>query len=487
MRDFFPVRAWTPRRMCQAALGTRPFVLTPEESDQPISLWEALGRLLLWLALAIGFVVAFNRVMQGRATDFIRFCENGQYILEHGTRHPESTLGRYWPSSDVPWMVFAYVPLGLGITLWYGFNAWTWLGLLSTIHTKLLVDRVTDDNRRCATLAAALLTAPLAVDGLCLGSFHLLMVWLLVAGLLRASRGQAWSGGLLLGTAVWLKLLPALGIGYLIWKRKWQPALAATVCALVIDGALSLAAFGPAGAWREHVAWWHDSAQGTTLRQLTSAECLDEDRLTNQSVAVTVRRLFSSYGTSPQALAAWTTEAGAERAHANRNNSPPSWVRPRRQVQVAELSDNARLAIFLAFNLALASAIGWYCRRSAVNTAPEQWSSEIAMICLATVWFSPVVWSYHPTAVTPALALIACRRTKHSPVTWAASTVWIAGMVLLSWSAARVSGELMWMTLILGGLLWKTPTALFTAGNEPANTSRFALPSFCTAAKSSAA
>ena len=47
---------------------------------------------------------------------------------------------------------------------------------------------------------------PLVVDGLCLGSFHVLMLWPTLSGVHRACRGQTWSGGILLGLAVWLKL-----------------------------------------------------------------------------------------------------------------------------------------------------------------------------------------------------------------------------------------------------------------------------------------
>ena len=71
----------------------------------------------------------------------------------------------------------------------------------------------------------------------------------------------------------------------------------ALACAVLVDVTLSVAAYGPQGAWREHVTWWNDGAAGTQLRQLTSEKAVDEDRLTNQSVAVTLRRLLSTLGT----------------------------------------------------------------------------------------------------------------------------------------------------------------------------------------------
>ena len=60
--------------------------------------------------------------------------------------------------------------------------------------------------KRHATLAAGLLAMPLVLDGMALGSFHVLMVWLMILGLDRACRGKEWTGGILLGTAAWPKL-----------------------------------------------------------------------------------------------------------------------------------------------------------------------------------------------------------------------------------------------------------------------------------------
>src|SRR5208282_2635900 len=118
----------------------------------------------------------------------------------------------------------------------------------------------------------------------------------MIMGLDRACRGQETCGGILLGTAAWLKLLPMLGIAFLLYQRKWKGALIAMATVFVLEVTLSVAAFGPAGAWQEHVLWWEHGAAGTTNRQLTSVRPRDEDRLTNQSVAITLRRLLTSLG-----------------------------------------------------------------------------------------------------------------------------------------------------------------------------------------------
>ena len=251
--------------------------------------------------------------------DLAGFCDAGRYILEHGTRDPVSSLSRYWPSADVPWMLFALLPVSVTAVLWYCIGCATWLGLLRTICNSVLVG--TDPAaKRHATLAAGLLAMPLVIDGLSMGSFHVLMVWLMILGLDRACRGQQLSGGILLGTGAWLKLLPLMGIGFLLYQRKWKGALMAMATVLVLDVALSVVAFGPAGAWREHVLWWQHGVAGTANRQLTSDRPTDEDRLTNQSVAVTLRRLLTSMGC--QAAAKSSPEQAAESRPQNPSRSP---------------------------------------------------------------------------------------------------------------------------------------------------------------------
>ena len=47
-----------------------------------------------------------------------------------------------------------------------------------------------------------------------------------------------------------------------------------------------------------------------------------------------------------------------------------------------------------------------FCRRPGSQLSPGQWATEIALMLLATLWLSPVTWSYHPTAALPALAIV---------------------------------------------------------------------------------
>jgi hypothetical protein len=440
--------------------------------------------------LVIGLPLAFKRAVNN-GPDLAGFCDAGRYILEHGTRDPDSTLSRYWPSADVPWIPISLLPISVVAVLWYGLNCGAWLGLLRTICDRMLVgwtfesgdDSSTNPSfaaaRRHATLAAGLLAMPLVIDGMQLGSFHVLMVWLMLLGLDRACRSRSVSGGVLLGAAAWLKLLPMLGIGFLLFHRKWKAAAVALATVAALEAGLSLAAFGPAGAWCEHVSWWQQGAQGTADRQLTADNPVDEDRLTNQSVAITLRRLLTSLGTTVPVKSASAESSQADQAP---DAAPPRELTPggriRRHVQIADLTPGQLHAAYLVVSALLFIAVAFYCRPekgpekgTSIISAPEKGTSPIGarhpegrsgkwlmspfpqklvMLSLATLWFSPVTWSYHFVAATPAVAALLLRARYRWALVMPVFVVWSAALCLLGIATMRAAGVLLWMSLVSG-------------------------------------
>jgi hypothetical protein len=407
------------------------------------SIPERAGYLLMIILLVIGLPMAYQRAIDN-GPDLAGFCDAGRYILEHGTRDPESSLSRYWPSADVPWILFALVPISVVAVLWYCIGCATWLGLLATIRDRILVG-LTPAARRHATLAAGLLAMPLVIDGLCLGSFHILMVWLMVAGLDRACRGRQTSGGILLGIAAWLKLLPMLGIGFLLYHRKWKGAAIAAVTVVLLDVVLSVAAFGPAGARREHKLWWQRGAAGTADRQMTSVHPVDEDRLTNQSVAITLRRLLTSLGSQPASQA--STDSAMKPATVVQQSSD---LLARRRVQLAAFTPAQLQIAFLIAMAILALGVAVYCSPINPRAWDEKGPAKIAMMMLATIWFSPVVWSYHFVAAVPVLAILLFRARYRWQRVIPVVAVWAAALSLLAFDTVRAAGVLLWMSLLLG-------------------------------------
>jgi len=405
--------------------------------------------------LIVGLPMAYQRAID-KGPDLTGFCDAGRYILDHGTRDPESILARYWPSVDVPWIVFALLPISVTAVLWYCIGCAAWIGLLRTICSRMLVG-LDPAARRHATLAAGLMAVPLAIDGMCMGSFHVLMVWLMVLGLDRACRGEETAGGILLGIGAWLKLLPLLGIGFLFYHRRWKGALIAMATVFVLDVTLSVAAFGPSGAWREHVLWWQDGAAGTMNRQLATVASGDEDRLSNESVAVVLRRLLTSLG-GPSAEKS-ATELSADTLTAKQGHLI-NFKLPRR-IQFADLTLQQLQAAFLATMAILALGVAIYCRPVRVQDWAKQGPAKIAMLTLATIWFSPVVWGYHFVAATPVLAILLLRGRYRWQWVVPVIAVWAGALGLLAFDAIRAAGVLLWMSLILGAGL-----VLFPIGED---------------------
>jgi hypothetical protein len=412
-----------------------------QSSDRPghpaaILPWERLGRLLLVAILLVGLPIAVNRAVNHGVSDFRGFHQASQFTLAHGLRLSDTTFAFYLPSLDVAFEAIAWMPMPIAAVIWYLLGCWSWIALLRSVN-RYLLEGFDEPRRQAITLIGGLLVTPLAVDGLCLGSFQTFMVWWIVAGLGRIRCGRARSGGVLLGLAIWIKLLPLLAVAYLILKRKWKPAALAVICAVVLDITLSFVGYGPKVAWAEHVRWWKEQAQGTTERPLTNPIPVQEDRDTNQSLVVILRRTLTTMGIN---------QAGVPARH---------------YTTLLHLTSTQLQAVYLTVVglLGLAVLAAW--RKPAEQLSLSQWSTEIALVSLATLWFSPVIWGYHPTAAAPALLLVLARVCDRPKLFWTINLGWIAAVCLLGIPLAREFGEMYWTVLLLGGLLlwtsWKRP------------------------------
>ena len=115
----------------------------------------------------------------------------------------------------------------------------------------------------------------------------------------------------------------------------------------------------------------------------------------------------------------------------------------------------------------LAVGVAVYCRPVRSQDWAEQGPAKIAMMSLATIWFSPVVWSYHFVAAAPVLAILLLRARYRWQWVLPVVAVWAGGLGLLAFNAARCAGVLLWMSLLLGAGLVAFPAETDTnAGHE---------------------
>jgi hypothetical protein len=276
----------------------------------------------------------------------------------------------------------------------------------------------------------------------------------MVAGLGRMAQKRSWSGGLMLGLAIWIKLLPLVGVAYLVLKRRWRPAVLAVVTAAAVDLTITLAALGPEVAWHAHVQWWRVQGSGAQHRILNDADPIDEDRLTNQSLAIVLRHLLTHMGHGSEADRATAVQRGVAVRPWEVGSIDYGGFRP--NVAMADLSPGQLRVVYMVVITALAFGIAFYCRRPAPMVSPAQSATEIALVTLSTLWFSPLVWSYHPTAALPALAVILGRSPCWPRLTQATAAWWIVSMALMGWPWARAVGVTFWTSMFLGVVLLYT-------------------------------
>src|SRR5262249_51979000 len=75
---------------------------------------------------------------------------------------------------------------------------------------------------------------------------------------LVAAMHRRWSTfGLWLALAIFVKVFPALLIGYCLLRRRFKAALIAIVIPAALSPAIDVAISGPEAAWRHHVHWYH--------------------------------------------------------------------------------------------------------------------------------------------------------------------------------------------------------------------------------------
>lgn len=406
------------------------------------SRWEAAGWLLMLALLAALSPLAVRRLTFDKGSDFPDFYAAGQHVLLHGARAPDSLLYYYLPSLDVAFAGLAWLPLEAAAIVYYVVQVTAWLGLLLAISQYVLPHWPTNQGRRAA-LAAGLTMLPLVLSQLCLGPFHLIMTYWLVVGLGRVGHGRWRTGGALLGLAIWIKVLPVLAAGYLLWKGNWRPALVAVLTALAIDATLCLAAYGPRTTIHEHHQWWREQVRGATHRIFSTAPAL-EQRTRNQSLAATMRRTFSS-------APAFELHHGSL-SHSAIPLSPEQLRLPYVLIQGCS-------GLWLAWALRQR----WYTLRRV------DLGRDIALVCLATAWFSPVVWSYHFIVATPALGLILWHWwAKRNIAITLLLSAWMLTEALYGVYWVRAYGVMLWMSGLVGVLAYHVAKP----SSEPTSTLR---------------
>ncbi len=239
--------------------------------DTPSDAWSR-PRPLLAAALAL-FCVAMVALNVRREGDFSGYVLVGELALQGRHIYADAPPGiSTWP----PFFSLLCVPLALFNRLSPTAARATWLALSAAALVAALalvarlVARGPDDTRdagvpvlgSAAALAPLLLSARYVVSNFEHLQINILMFLLTLGGLALIARRREAVGGLALGAAAALKVMPILFVPYLLWRRRWRAALwtllgaaALSLSPGLVYGWSRLASYGRSWLAALHVGW----------------------------------------------------------------------------------------------------------------------------------------------------------------------------------------------------------------------------------------
>jgi hypothetical protein len=384
-------------------------------SDPRATLLPRLAWLVVAIVLASGVVAALHRGLQNRP-DWDDLRTESAYVWQHGHTAPGTAMFGYLPATTFAlWPFTAWLPQPLGLVLFVASN------LLAAVASLWIV-------RRWWTGAAPWFVWPVLL--VCANFQHALQanqltLWTLllcVRGLTLVGRRRDLLGGLVLGLAAVIKIMPGILILYLLLRRRWRALGGVLVAGVVFDVAPSIAFFGWHGAVEEHSAWlrraaWHSN------RQLIEQPLLRVHRHgTNSSLAAVLTRWLRAlppvdrqvilYGDPPAEVVARYRAALAPDECLTLDPMPPRegvWAEKRVDLawvprfHMADLP--ARVIWWIWFTL-IALGLAGLLAVTYWRSNSTDWEALSALWMLAMFWPSPMARHYYLAWAFPAAVVV---------------------------------------------------------------------------------
>jgi len=286
--------------------------------------WVRAGVMAL---LALAFLqLAVSTVRRGKGDIF------GYFVIGQAVLHGESPYldideaKKHWAAGNVwsPAFSLAVVPIAalalcsetLAMGVWQAGNLLALAWMLSLVARLVLRRSLSWDPRGDGLLPCSLaLLVPigLAYEGIT-GNFlyvqvNLMLFALVLQGLLWQARGRPVLGGVAIGTAAALKLMPVLFLPYLVWRRRWRAA-AWTLIAFVGVSLSPVLVSGWAGFVRDVHEWRHAMGAGWGSGMMNQSMPATWDRYLGYGVVpfgTPPSNVLAVSGSLAVAVAVWAT------------------------------------------------------------------------------------------------------------------------------------------------------------------------------------
>ncbi len=411
--------------------------------DGRIDGWRVLAALGIVYAVAMA-VVAVVRADPDPAhgtSDFRDFWLTGLHFRQSGELRSDLGVHNYLPFFPLFMLPWSFLPLPAAAAIFTLLSAGL-MGVTVLMVEGLLNRRVGDQPRR-ATLAAIGLMLPFIHSTLTVGAVNIVVLFLVVTCWLLVERRREWTAGAALGLACLIKLLPLALLGFFLLRRRWRVPAGAAATMLVLGAGLPLASLGWGEAVKQHGRFYHEAIGEHSAHATIHAEKPRKAKYNNQSVPVTLRRLFT-------------------RIDANAGQPEDRF-----EVTLVALS---RSRIWMMY----VGLIGGMLIASAVATFRGDWPGEsleaqfrnragFGAWCCVMLIASPLVWTHYFVLAYWPLAVLADRAERTALDTLRPDRVavglllfWLVADVLIAVPAARAGGVHMLAVGLLWGLLaWR--------------------------------
>jgi hypothetical protein len=420
---------------------------------------------LAWALVVVifvsGVVGALIRGLGG-GPDWNSFLPETRYFWEHGQVLPGGYMFGYLPVAYFALMPFTLVlPQPIGLYVYIGVN------VLAAIGSLYVVWRwwINGKQMRSGLVWLVLLVALNCQHVFQLNQLTLWTLFLCVSGLALAGNGRQGLGGVLVGLAGLIKVMPMMMLGYFVFSRKWRAALA-TLATIVVFGVVpSMLVFGRQGTIEQHRAWLERSQWYSARAQISEPTLLGIYRHHgNFSYPAVLARWLRGQPDQPELVILMGTPPDEQVRQAQRELTPNEHLvrdplaRPkhlwdkerfdmsrRPHVSLARWPANVvwwiwAISLFIGL-LALAGCTGWIGWRR-----PGDWASPGALWMLAMFWATPMMMNYYLVLALPAVAVLFQEIVRQQR--WSAGRImsaiaivgWIFGEISLGWRAVRWYG-----------------------------------------------
>jgi len=441
---------------------------------------------VLWFLIAVvvasGVVGGIHRGLEGRP-NWGSLQRESTHLWEHRESAEGTAMFGYLPTAVFAlWPFMVWPPQPLGLVLFVVSNVLAAAGSVWIVRRYWLPPSGPEWS---FALPVFLISANIqhAIQS---NQLTLWTLFLCIAGLTLVHRARSFSGGLLLGLAGLIKVLPFIFALYLVLRRKWTALAGLTAAVLIFDLVPCLLFFGWDGTVNEHEAWMRRTRWHSNTVQIEDPMRIGVFRHTsNFSYSSVLARWLRGLpdaevavvlAGTPPADAAAACEASLKPGEVLvRTPIPPRskpWHVSREafddipRLNIASLPARAVWFLWAGTLAAGLGALALATWRSGRLSRQADWPAAASVWLLAMFFVTPMMRHYYLALAFPALVVIwrtlaveragGGRLFEGGRILPAAGlAAWLAGIACLGWDHGRWYGlHLAVLVLVIAGAVW---------------------------------